>query len=90
MDGAYAQLKLLTNEESLKKESDLKITVNKHSAARTGVEQAADCGPNFKLVKRLLKSLSTPHQESNPITNQLSNFLLNWRVMQTRIQMLLD
>ena len=73
MDGAHAQLKLLTNEESLKRESELKITVNKHSATRTGVEQAADCGPNFKLMKRLLKSLSTPHQESNPIALQLNN-----------------
>ena len=73
MDSAHVQLKLLTNEESLKRESELKITVNKHSATRTGVEQAADCGPNFKLMKRLLKSLSTPHQESNPIALQLNN-----------------
>ena len=33
MDVAHVQLKLLTDEESLKKESELKITVNKHSAA---------------------------------------------------------
>ena len=72
IDGAHVQLKLLTEEESLKKEKALKITICKHSAARTGTEQAADCGPNFKLLKRLMKSLDDPHPESNPIVHQLS------------------
>ena len=50
MDGANGQLKLITSEECMDKEKKLKITSNKQSAARTGVEQAADVGPNFKLL----------------------------------------
>ena len=73
MDGAHAQLKLLTDEENLKKEHKLKITICKHSAARTGVEQAADCGPNFKILKRLMKILDDPHPESNPIVVYLND-----------------
>lgn len=72
MDGAHAQLKLLTDEESLKREKELKITICKHSAARTGVEQAADCGPNFKLLKRLVKILDDPHSDTNPIVYHLN------------------
>ena len=38
MDGASGQVKLITDEENLKKEIKLKITCGKQSAARTAVE----------------------------------------------------
>lgn len=55
MDGAFGKLKRITIEDNLKKEKELKITLDKHLAARTGREQSADLGPNFKLVKEEYK-----------------------------------
>ena len=72
MDGAHAQLKLLTNEENLKIEKEKKITICKHSAARTAVEQAADCAPCFKSMKRLMKQTDDPHVETNPLSHHLN------------------
>ena len=75
MDGANGQLKLITSEECMDKEKKLKITSNKQSAARTGVEQAADVGPNFKLLKAMLKVMDNPHQSSNPLVMRLLQIL---------------
>ena len=55
MDGAHAQLQLITSEENLEKERELKISSNKQSAACTVVEQPADTCPCFKLVKKDVK-----------------------------------
>ena len=75
MDRAQGQIKLITDEENLKKEDELKITCDKHSAARTGVEQAADLAPTFKLVKKNLKRIEVSHQNLNPIVLFLQNAL---------------
>ena len=55
MDGCHGQLKLITTEDVLNVEKNLKIVSCKHSAARTAVEQAADVGPMFKVVKKCVK-----------------------------------
>ena len=55
MDGCHGQLKLTTTETVMKTEKKLKIVTCKHSAARTAVEQAADVGPMFKMVKSAVK-----------------------------------
>ena len=67
MDGAYAQLQQITAEENLDEEKDLKISSCKHSAARTGSEQAANLFPGFKLLKKDLKTKEISHQNMNPI-----------------------
>ena len=61
MDGANAQIKKITSNESLKIEEKMKVTICKHLASRTAVEQAADCGPMFKLMKRIVKEMDVPH-----------------------------
>ena len=61
MDGANAQIKKITSNESMRIEESMKITVRKHSASRTAVEQAADCRPMFKLMKRIVKEMDVPH-----------------------------
>ena len=61
MDGCSSQLKLITSESNMQVENKLKITVCKHSAARTSVEQAADAGPMFKELKRLNNNTKSPH-----------------------------
>ena len=58
MDGCHGQLKLTTSESVLKTKEKLKIITNKHSAARTAVEQAADAGPMFKMMKAAIKKMS--------------------------------
>ena len=55
----------------------MKITVCKHSAARTAMEQAADCGPMFKSMKGLVKSLENPHSATNSIYHKLCDDLLD-------------
>ena len=57
MDGCLGQLHLITKEEVLDAEAKLKITANKQSPARTAVEQAADVGAMFKLIRALIKSM---------------------------------
>ena len=71
MDGTAGQLKLITREEHLILESHLKITCNKHSAARTAVEQAADCGPMFKILKKLVQEMDVPHPALSSIYHYL-------------------
>ena len=64
------QLQLITSEDNLQEEEeeeDLLITSNKQSAARTAIEQAADCTPGFKCLKKDLKTMVVPHQSTNPI-----------------------
>ena len=75
-DGAQGQIKLITDEDNLKKEHELKITCNKQSAARTAVEQSADLGPTFKGVKKGLKTREVPHQNTNAIVKMLKDHLL--------------
>lgn len=76
MDGCYGQLKLITQEQFMKEHEDrLKITICKHSAARTGVEQAADQGVMFKGLKRLIKEMDTPHHSCSPIIKMIESTL---------------
>ena len=60
MDGANGQIKKITSVESLREDEKQKIKTCKHSASRTAVEQAADCGPMFKLMKRLVREMEIP------------------------------
>ena len=57
MDGCLGQLHLMGQETVLDTEDILKITANKQSPARTAVEQAADVGAMFKLIRALIKSM---------------------------------
>ena len=57
MDGCLGQLHLMGQETVLDTEDLLKITANKQSPARTAVEQAADVGAMFKLIRSLIKSM---------------------------------
>ena len=67
MDGANAQLKLITSHDNLMREKKMKITTNKHSASRTGVEQAADAGCMFKCTKQQIPKTNTPHVSNNGV-----------------------
>ena len=75
MDGANTQLKLITSEEMMELEEALKITSCKQSAARTSLEQAADAGPNFKNVKKNVKTMPNPHPSTNHIYRLLEKEL---------------
>ena len=67
MDGCNGQLKLITQEEVLKDEETKKIISNKHSPARTAVEQAADVGPMFKNVRGNVKTMPAEKESHSPI-----------------------
>ena len=67
MDGANRQLKEITKEERLAEEEKLKITITKHSATRTVVEQAADAGPMFKGMKCNVKQMDSPNASINRV-----------------------
>ena len=43
------------------------MTSDKHYAAYTSVEQSANVGPNFKLMKKDFKTMEVPHESSNPL-----------------------
>jgi len=58
MDGANGQMSLTTSEDSLDKDSERNIRLCKHSAARTGVEQAADVSAGFRVFKSIVKWLT--------------------------------
>ena len=73
MDGANGQIRLIVSEENLKEEDRLCITCCKHSAARTAVEQAADTGPMFKLLKKIIHETDSPHAAFDSIYYHLSN-----------------
>ena len=75
MDGCYGQLKLTTREDVLEKESKLKITCNKHSATRTAVEQAADVGPMFKLIKKLIRYMKQLRSCQSPVYQRIIDAL---------------
>ena len=75
MDGAHAQLQLITSKENLEKEKQLKISSNKQSTAHTVVEQPADTCPCFKLVKKDIKTMEVSHQIMNPIVMYLKKKL---------------
>lgn len=75
MDGANGQLKLITSDENIQVEKNLKITCCKHSAARTATEQSADASPNFKLMKKNVKIMDNPHHCFNPILSRLEKIL---------------
>ena len=85
MDGCYGQLNLLTREEVLKKEAELKIVCNKHSAARTGVEQAADVGPMFKLVKSLLRYMRQLHSCQSPVYQRIVDALDELKAVEANV-----
>ena len=75
MDGCHGQLKLITQEDVLKDKIKLNINSNKHSPARTGVEQAADCGPMFKKLRKNVKSMPAKRNALSPITSRLTKLL---------------
>ena len=84
MDGCHGQLKLITTEDILNKEKDLKIVSCKHSAARTAVEQAADVGPMFKVVKGCVKKMHSSDSENSPIFFRISTLLNDLEDMTDR------
>lgn len=55
IDGAQGQLSLLTSDSSLVEDDKRNIVRCKHNAKRTGVEQAADVSPAFRLLKYLVR-----------------------------------
>ena len=71
MDGCNSQLKLITSDENMRKEKDKKIICCKHSAARTAVEQAADTGAMFKILKQLVRSTEAPTSANNSVYHHL-------------------
>jgi hypothetical protein len=73
MDGCHGQLKLIMTEAVLKNKKKLKIISNKHSAARTAVEQAADVGPMFKLMKGVVKKMPAACSETSPVFHRLTS-----------------
>ena len=75
MDGCYGQLNLTTREDVLEKEAKMKIVCNKHSAARTAVEQAADVGPMFKLIKQLIRYMKQLRSCHSPIYQRIVDAL---------------
>ena len=75
IDGANGPLHIITSDENMKLESELKVVCCKHSASRTAIEQAANTGPIFKLMKHLFKSL-TAHML--PITICLFSSRMIW------------
>ena len=58
MDGANGQMKTITDEKSLDEDEKFKLTQCKHSAARTGVEQSADIGPQFRSVHHFNRNVT--------------------------------
>ena len=77
MDGCHGQLKLTTTENVLDTEKNLKIITNKHSAARTAVEQAADIGPMFKMMKAVIKKMSPSNTETSAVYCRLTKIIEN-------------
>ena len=75
MDGCHGQLNMTTQESVLDTEKKLKITSCKHSAARTAVEQAADVGPMFKVMKSVIKSMPTESVTISPIFYRVTKAL---------------
>ena len=59
MDGGLPQLKNIITPELHQMYSDLKIIVNKHSAARSTVEQPCDVASTFRTQRRKMKSFAT-------------------------------
>ena len=53
----------------------MKIFICKHSAARTAVEQAADCSPVFKLLRKLIKEMDNLHEGQSVLVHRISTIL---------------
>ena len=66
---------MTTQESVLEYEIKIKITTCKHSAARTAVEQAADVGPMFKVMKSVIKSMPTESITISPIFYRITKAL---------------
>ena len=63
-DGANTQLAAIINEEQQNDDATNKIITCKHSAARTSVEQACDCCPIFRSLKKISQNITredSPH-----------------------------
>ena len=71
MDGCHGQLSLITKEQVLDHEKNLKIISCKHSAARTAMEQPADAGSMFKTMKGVIKQMPTESITISPIFSVL-------------------
>ena len=70
-DGCNSQMKILTSEQNMKIEASKKITCCKHSASRTAVEQAADTGPMFKELKRVIRETDNPTAANSYVFSNL-------------------
>ena len=82
-DGASGQLNYLCREDVMAIEEQLKISVNKHSSARSGMEQACDVAPIFRRLKELIRNMmyerKSKHQcwRMRHIHEQIDNLPLN-------------
>ena len=73
MDGCHGQLHLTTQEDIMELEEFLKITACKQSAARTAVEQAADVGAMFKIIRYMIKQMPAGTKTNSPIYSRLQD-----------------
>lgn len=71
-DGCGTQLASIVDEKNLDLEEELRITTNKHSRARTTVEQSCDGGTSFRDMKSLNKRTTT--DKNDPNVQQLEEF----------------
>ena len=73
MDGCHGQLHLTTQEDVLEFEKYLKVTACKQSAARTAVEQAADIGAMFKIIRHMIKQMPGGTMSNSPLFSRLQD-----------------
>lgn len=59
MDGGLPQLKNIISDDLHKKYGELKIIANKHSAARSTVEQPCDVASTFRSQRRRMQTFAT-------------------------------
>ena len=67
----------------MKTEKTLKIITCKHSASRTVVEQAADVGPMFKMMKQAVKKMPPTTSASSPLFIRLTDILTKLETRQS-------
>ena len=86
MDGCASQLNLITSPENMQFEKDMSIRCCKHSAARTAVEQAADTGCMFKLMKKVISDTKNPHSSNSSVYRFLDQTLTSMESRHHSIQ----
>ena len=76
MDGCHdGQLNMITKEKVLDVEKEKKIISCKQSAACTGVEQPADAGSMFKIMKAVMKQMPTESITVSPVFYRITQKL---------------